>query len=95
MGYRRMTHELRRRGKLVNHKRVLRLMKEENILVRRKRYTPKTTQSKHSLRKHPNLVKDIVLNGINQAVVSDITYIRLFYGFVYLAGSWTSSAGDA
>src|SRR3989338_11028394 len=84
-GYRRVTHTLRRNGELVNHKRVLRLMKEENLLVRRKRFTPKTTQSNHGLPKYPNLVKDLVLTDINQAVVSDITYIRLLCGFVYLA----------
>lgn len=84
-GYRRMTHALRRNGRLVNHKRVLRLMKEENLLVRKRRFTPKTTQSNHGLSKYPNLVKDVVLTGINQAVVSDITYIRLLYEFVYLA----------
>lgn len=84
-GYRRVTHALQRDGELVNHKRVLRLMKEENLLVRRKKFTPKTTQSNHGLQKYPNLVKDLVLTGINQAVVSDITYIRLLYEFVYLA----------
>jgi putative transposase len=84
-GYRRVTHALRRNGELVNHKRVLRLMKEENLLVRRKRFTPKTTQSNHGLPKYPNLVKGVVLTGVNQAVVSDITYIRLLREFVYLA----------
>lgn len=84
-GYRRMTHALRRNGETVNHKRVLRIMREENLLVRRKRYTPKTTQSNHGLPKYPNLVKDLTLTRINQAVVSDITYIRLLCEFVYLA----------
>jgi transposase InsO family protein len=84
-GYRRITHALRRNGELVNHKRVLRIMKEENLLVRRKKFTPKTTQSNHGLPKYPNLVKGVVLTGINQAVVSDITYIRLLCEFVYLA----------
>lgn len=84
-GYRRMTHALRRNGELVNHKRVLRVMREENLLVRRKKYTPKTTQSNHGLPKYSNLVKDLALTRINQAVVSDITYIRLLCEFVYLA----------
>lgn len=84
-GYRRVTHALRRNGKLVNHKRVLRIMKEENLLVRRKKFTPKTTQSNHGLQKYPNLVRNLMLTGINQAVVSDITYIRLLCEFVYLA----------
>jgi putative transposase len=84
-GYRRMTHALRRAGDTVNHKRVLRLMKEENILVRRKKYTPKTTQSNHGLPKYLNLVKNLTPTRINQAWVSDITYIRLLHDFVYLA----------
>lgn len=84
-GYRRITHTLRRKDKAVNHKRVLRLMQEENLLVRRKKSNPITTQSNHGLPKYPNLVKDLVLTGINQAWVSDITYIRLQQEFVYLA----------
>lgn len=84
-GYRRMTHELRRRGEIANHKRVLRLMREENLLVRRKKFRPKTTQSNHGLPKYKNLVQDFTPTGVNQAWVSDITYIRLGQGFVYLA----------
>lgn len=84
-GYRRMTWALRRNGIVANSKRVLSIMKEENLLVRQKKFTPKTTQSNHGLKKYPNLVKDLVLTDINQAVVSDITYIRLLCGFVYLA----------
>jgi len=84
-GYRRVMHELRRRGEAVNHKRILRLMREENLLVRRKKYKPKTTQSNHGLPKYKNLIQDFTLIGINQVWVSDITYIRLGKGFVYLA----------
>lgn len=84
-GYRRVTHALRRDGAVVNHKKVRRIMKENNLLVRRKKSRPITTQSNHSLQKYPNLVKDIVLTGINQAWVSDITYVSLLYEFVYLA----------
>jgi len=84
-GYRRVTHALRRDGIFVNHKKVRRIMKENNLLVRRKKSKPITTQSNHGLQKYPNLVKDIVLTGINQAWVSDITYISLLYEFVYLA----------
>lgn len=84
-GYRRLTHALRREGVVINHKKVRRIMKENNLLVRRKKSKPITTQSNHTLQKYPNLVKDIVLTGINQAWVSDITYISLLYEFVYLA----------
>ena len=84
-GYRRVMHELRRRGEAVNHKRILRLMREENLLVRRKKFKPKTTQSNHGLPKYKNLIQDFILTGVNQVWVSDITYIRLGQGFVYLA----------
>lgn len=84
-GYRRVTHALRREGIVANHKRVRRIMKENNLLVRKKKSKPITTQSNHGLQKYPNLVKDIVLTNINQAWVSDITYISLLYEFVYLA----------
>jgi len=84
-GYRRVTKELNRRGIQVNHKRVLRIMKANNILVRQKKFKPKTTQSNHGLPKHPNLIQDLTPTKINQAFLSDITYIHLQHGFVYLA----------
>jgi transposase InsO family protein len=84
-GYRRMTKELRRRGAEINHKKVLRLMREEKLLVRKRRYRPITTQSNHGLPKYPNLIKNLTLTGLNQAWVSDITFIHLVREFVYLA----------
>jgi len=60
-------------------------MREENLLVRRKKYKPKTTQSNHGLPKYSNLTKGFVLKNINQIWVADITYIVLGKGFVYLA----------
>lgn len=84
-GYRRMTWELRRRGMRINHKCVLRIMREDNLLVVRKRFHPITTQSNHKFPKHPNLAKGFIPTGMNQLFVADITYIRLLYEFVYLA----------
>lgn len=84
-GYRRITHTLRRNGEIVNHKRVLRIMREEKLLVRRKKFRPKTTQSNHGFPKYTNLVKDVMPTSVNQIWVSDITYIRLLHEFVYLA----------
>jgi putative transposase len=84
-GYRRITKELQRRDFNANHKRVLRIMKEENLLVKQKKFRPKTTQSNHGLPKHPNLIQDLTPTRVNQVWVSDITYIHLLYGFVYLA----------
>jgi len=84
-GYRRIHRELIRRGWSVNHKRVLRLMRVDNLLCLRKRKFILTTDSHHELRIYPNLAKDMVLTGINQLWVADITYIRLEVEFVYLA----------
>jgi putative transposase len=84
-GYRRVHRELIRRGCVVNHKRVLRLMRIDNLLCLRRRKFIFTTDSKHGLHIYPNLAKDMVLTDINQLWVADITYIRLQVEFVYLA----------
>jgi transposase InsO family protein len=84
-GYRRMTFELRRDGLIVNHKRVLRIMREDNLLCLRKRRFIKTTDSEHGLPIYPNLTTGLKVDGIDQLWVSDITYIRLEGEFVYLA----------
>ena len=84
-GWRRVTAELRRRGWKVNHKRVRRIMREDNLLCLRHRKFVLTTDSKHSLPVYPNLAGEMVLTGIDQLWVADITYIRLETEFVYLA----------
>ena len=84
-GYRRMTVELHHRGYLVNHKKVLRLMKEDNLLCIRKRFKPQTTDSNHAHRIYPNLVRHLQITGSNQVWASDITYVQLVDEFVYLA----------
>jgi len=84
-GYRRVTRQLHREGVRVNHKRVLRIMRQEGLLCRRKRRFIFTTDSRHSFRIYPNLVRNVRLTRVNQVWISDITYIRLLYEFVYLA----------
>ena len=84
-GYRRVTKHLQRLGIIVNHKRVLRLMREYGLLKKRKRRFIRTTDSNHGYRVYPNLVKDITVTALNQVWVSDITYVRLLYDFAYLA----------
>jgi putative transposase len=84
-GWRRVTAELRRLGWKVNHKRVRRIMREDNLLCLRRRKFVLTTDSKHSLPVYPNLAGEMVLTGIDQLWVADITYIRLETEFVYLA----------
>ena len=86
-GYRYISHELRREhGIIVNHKRVLRLMRQDNLLcLRRKAFVPPTTDSRHSWEIVPNLVKGLRLGGLDQLWVADITYIRMQEQFTYLA----------
>lgn len=84
-GYRRITKELQRRGYPVNHKRVRRMMRQDNLLCVRRRKFVCTTDSGHGLPVYPNLAQNMSLSGINQLWVADITYIRLHSEFVYLA----------
>jgi len=84
-GYRRVTCELQQRGFGVNHKRVLRMMREDNLLCVRRRTFVVTTDSRHNLPIYPNLAREIKPTAINQLWVADITYIRLRTEFVYLA----------
>jgi transposase InsO family protein len=85
-GYRRITHKLRREGLVVNHKRVLRLMREDNLLGLRKRaFVPVTTDSRHGWRVVANLARGMVPIGLDQLWVADITYIRLQEEFAFLA----------
>ena len=84
-GYRRITHALRRKGTLVNHKKVLKLMRNMGIQVKRRRKFTSTTNSSHNLKVYPNLIKNLKPERIDQLWCSDITYIYLQSGFVYLA----------
>jgi putative transposase len=84
-GYRRITEQLRRGEWVVNHKRVQRLMRLMGIQARIKRKKRRTTNSEHDFPRYPNLVLDLEIVRPEQVWVCDITYIRLGYGFVYLA----------
>jgi putative transposase len=84
-GYRRISAELRRRGMLVNHKRVARIMGEDNLLAMQPKAFVVTTDSSHELEVYLNLASRMKLTGIDQLWVADITYIRLQAEFVYLA----------
>jgi transposase InsO family protein len=84
-GYRRVTHQLRHEGWQVNHKKVLRIMRESDLLCRARHKWVKTTDSRHHFPRYRNLIKGMVINRLNQVWLSDITYIRIRTGFVYLA----------
>jgi len=84
-GYRRMTRQLQREGFPVNHKRVLRLMRASDLLVKCRRKWVSTTDSRHGFRVYPNLYAQTRPTGLNQLWVADLTYVRLRWEFVYLA----------
>jgi putative transposase len=85
-GYRRIAMLLRRNGWLVNRKRVLRLMREDNLLcVPKQAFRPATTDSRHGFAFWPNLARKLRPMAVDQLWVADITYVRLSEAFVYLA----------
>lgn len=84
-GYRRVTAELHRRGMVVNHKRVLRMMRNDSLLAVRYRKYILTTDSRHDCQVYVNLAARMTITGINQLWVADITYIHLRVEFVFLA----------
>ena len=85
-GYRRLNALLRREGWAVNHKRVLRLMRTDNLLcLRRRAFVPATTDSRHDWQVVPNLACGMQVTGLDQLWVADITYLRLLEEFAFLA----------
>lgn len=84
-GYRRVVIELEHQGVVANHKRVLRLMRADNLLAVRKRRFVFTTDSRHGYAVYPNLAARLPLTGVDQLWVADITYVRLREEFLYLA----------
>ncbi len=84
-GYRRVTAALKREGFSVNHKRVLRVMREESLLCQLQRRFVPTTDSAHAFGRYPNLLEGIEIDGLDQVWTCDITYVRLPNTFCYLA----------
>ena len=84
-GYRRVTEDLHRQGMVINHKRVARIMREDNLLAIRYRKYILTTDSQHDCQVYLNLAARMRVTAINQLWVADITYIRLRTEFVFLA----------
>jgi len=85
-GSRRMAAELKARGWEVNRKRIQRLMREDNLLcVIKRKFVVATTDSRHRFKVYPNRAAEMILTGVDQLWVADITYIRLETEFVYLA----------
>jgi len=84
-GYRRVTKQLQHEGQVINHKKVLRLMRESDLLCRVRRKRVMTTNSRHHFPRYANLIKGMAVSKLNQVWLADITYIRIRTGFVYLA----------
>jgi putative transposase len=84
-GYRRITAQLGRNKTVVNHKRVLKLMRKDGLLCVPRKAFVNTTQSQHSFPVYPNLVSSLSIDNINQLWVADITYIHLRQDLFYLA----------
>jgi transposase InsO family protein len=83
-GYRRVTAALRRQGHVINHKRVLRLMRAASLLCQIKR-SVHTTQSRHPFRRFPNRLRETVVTGPDQVWVADLTYLHFPRATGYLA----------
>ncbi len=84
-GYRRITHELHRRGHRINHKRIARIIRENGLGIKPRKRFVKTTDSAHTSPIYPNLYRNIIPERPDMAWVADLTYIRLARGFCYLA----------
>ena len=84
-GYRRVTEQLQREGRRINRKKILRIMRERDLLCRPRRRWVKTTDSNHTFPRYPNRIQDRTVTAPNQIWVADITYIRIQTAFVYLA----------
>lgn len=79
-----LKQEIQSSSKLPGRDKFFKLLRDNNLLVKSKRYRPKTTESKHRFRKYDNLIKDLEISRVNQVYVSDITYLRTVDRFCYL-----------
>lgn len=86
-GSRKMTIEIRRNGKVINHKRVERIMKREGIRSKLAKKFKATTNSKHTLPVAENILnREFTAEKPHQKMVSDITYLWTDEGWLYIAG---------
>lgn len=84
-GYRQLLGQLKRSGIKIGERRLRRIIKENELQIRPRKGFVKTTDSDHSCMVHPNLIHEMSIDNVNQVWASDITYIRIANGFVYLA----------
>ncbi len=84
-GYRPLLRHLKRQGVVIGERKLRQIIKKFELQVRPKKRFVKTTMSDHNQRRFPNLIEEMTIDSINQVWASDITYIRIENGFVYLA----------
>ena len=84
-GYRVIKELLNRKQIIVNHKKVLKIMNKHGLTRKKKKYKVITTDSNHGLPVYPNLIKTLVVTGLNQLWTTDITYVHLARETVYLS----------
>jgi transposase InsO family protein len=84
-GYRRIKAVLAKGGEQINHKRIRRVMNQYGLFTKIPRSFKNTTQSRHEHKRYPNLTQGISIRSVNIVWATDITYIRLGSGFVFLA----------
>lgn len=84
-GYRTITAQMKRQGQKINHKKILRIMRKHGLKSQIVKLFKSYTNSKHKLPRYPNLIKELTITEPNYVWGSDITYIHLTNGFVYLA----------
>ncbi len=94
-GWRRVQAALRQQGMMVNHKKIKRLMREHDLQPRIRRRYVATTDSDHDQPIFPNRAKDMTVDGPDQLWVSDITYVAIATGFVYVAVTVSARGGVA
>lgn len=84
-GYRPLLRHLKRQGVRIGERKLRGIIQKFELQVRSKKRFTVTTMSEHDQRRYPNLIEEMMIDGPNQVWASDITYIRIENGFVYLA----------
>jgi transposase InsO family protein len=85
LGYRPLLQHLKRSGIHIGERRLRKVIERFKLQIKPRKRFVRTTDSNHPHEVHPNLIEGMVLDGVNQVWASDITYIRITNGFVYLA----------
>jgi len=77
--------EFKKKNLKIGRDQLFQILRKHNLLIRRKKYSSRTTNSYHRFYKYNNIIKNVDIKKPNQVWASDITYIRTIKGFCYLA----------